>query len=207
MFASRLSVRSMATVAKGVKPPKQLFGIDGTYATALFTAASKSTSIEAANKSLGDLEALVKADPKLGEFFANPALSLGDRKLVVSTLKEKIPSLDASVTNFLTVLAENNRFAELGAITKQFSILNEAFNGVVEATVTSAVALDNKTLSKIQTAISKSKYVAAGQTLKITNQVNPEILGGLVVEVADRTADLSISSKVSRLNKALQEAI
>jgi F-type H+-transporting ATPase subunit O len=38
-------------------------------------------------------------------------------------------------------------------------------------------------------------------------QVDPSIMGGLVVEVGDRTIDLSISSKMAKLNKLLTDAL
>lgn len=38
-------------------------------------------------------------------------------------------------------------------------------------------------------------------------QVNPDVLGGLIVEIGDRTIDLSVSSKINRLNKALTDAV
>lgn len=47
-------------------------------------------------------------------------------------------------------------------------------------------------------------------TLRIlicSNQVDPELVGGLVVEIGDRTIDLSVSSKIAKLNKALTDAL
>lgn len=38
-------------------------------------------------------------------------------------------------------------------------------------------------------------------------QVNPEIRGGLVVEIGDRTIDLSVSSKIAKMNKLLQDSL
>jgi F-type H+-transporting ATPase subunit O len=43
--------------------------------------------------------------------------------------------------------------------------------------------------------------------LRWRNQVNPDLLGGLVVEIGDRTIDLSVSSKVAKMNKLLSDAI
>lgn len=40
-----------------------------------------------------------------------------------------------------------------------------------------------------------------------SSQVNPDIVGGLIVEIGDRTIDLSVSSKISKLNKALTDAL
>ena len=130
-------VRSMASATKAIKPPVQLFGVDGTYATALYRA------------------------------------SVEDSKSIYT----------------------------------KFGQLNDAEQGIVEATITSAKPLDSKILKRLQTAITKSSFVGDGKTLKVANEVNPEILGGLVVEVGDKTVDLSISLKVAKLNATLSEAL
>lgn len=41
----------------------------------------------------------------------------------------------------------------------------------------------------------------------MTVQVNPEIRGGLIVEIGDRTIDLSVSGKMARMNKLLQDSL
>lgn len=38
-------------------------------------------------------------------------------------------------------------------------------------------------------------------------QVNPDIRGGLIVEIGDRTIDLSVSAKMAKMNKLLQETL
>jgi len=54
--------------------------------------------------------------------------------------------------------------------------------------------------------VSKSEY-SQGKKLKTVTKVNPDILGGLVVEIGERTIDLSVSSKIARLNKLLTETV
>ncbi len=66
--------------------------------------------------------------------------------------------------------------------------------------------LDDKLLRRLETALSKSEY-SQGKKLKIVTKVNPDILGGLVVEIGERTIDLSVSSKISRLNKLLSDTV
>lgn len=41
----------------------------------------------------------------------------------------------------------------------------------------------------------------------MTNEVNPDIVGGLVVEIGDRTIDLSVSSKIAKMNKLLNDTL
>jgi F-type H+-transporting ATPase subunit O len=66
--------------------------------------------------------------------------------------------------------------------------------------------LDDKTLRRLETAIGKSEY-SQGKKLKVTSKVNPDILGGLIVEIGERTMDLSVSSKINRLNKMLTDTV
>ena len=67
--------------------------------------------------------------------------------------------------------------------------------------------LDSKTLNRLENAVSKSQYVGQGKKLKVTNEVNPDIVGGLVVEIGDRTIDLSVSSKIAKMNKLLNDTL
>lgn len=196
----------MASAVKQTKPPIQLFGLDGTYASALYTASAKSSSIDLASTSLKNLAALLEKDPKTAEILASPALSQGERLSVVDILTKQV-KLDAPVSNLLKVLAEHNRLALFSDVNKQFGLLTDAYHGIVEATVTSVAPLDSKIIKRLSSAISASKYVGQGKSLKVKNVVNPDIQGGLVVEVADRTVDLSISNKINKLNKVLTETI
>ncbi|SJM87873.1 probable ATP synthase subunit 5, mitochondrial [Zygosaccharomyces bailii] len=201
----RIFTRSLATASKGVKPPVQLFGLDGTYATALFTAASKNTSIQSASSSLSGLSKLIESDPKLKEIVTNPSLPSQDRTVIVDTLCTE--KLDGTVANLLKVLAENNRLDILPKISTQFTVLTDAYNGLVKATVISAQPLDSKSFKRIEKAVAQSCLVGSSKTLKLVNDVRPEIQGGLIVELGDKTVDLSVAAKLQKLNKALEEYI
>ncbi|AQZ15917.1 ATP5 (YDR298C) [Zygosaccharomyces parabailii] len=201
----RIFTRSLATASKGVKPPVQLFGLDGTYATALFTAASKNTSIQSASSSLSGLSKLIESDPKLKEIVTNPSLPSQDRTVIVDTLCTE--KLDGTVANLLKVLAENNRLDILPKISTQFTVLTDAYNGLVKATVISAQPLDSKSFKRIEKAVAQSSLVGSSKTLKLVNDVRPEIQGGLIVELGDKTVDLSVAAKLQKLNKALEEYI
>jgi len=54
--------------------------------------------------------------------------------------------------------------------------------------------------------VSKSEY-SQGKKLKVTTKVNPEIMGGLIVEIGERTIDYSVASKISRMNKMLTDSV
>ncbi|KAI9826169.1 MAG: ATP synthase F0 subcomplex subunit OSCP atp5 [Sarea resinae] len=200
---------SAAATAQSTKPPVALFGVDGTYASALYTAAAKTSTLDSAASAMAALNAVFKSDPKLPLILSAPTLSPADKAQIVTELQKQIGGADkeGTVKNFLDTLAENNRLSILEGVAQKFEILMGAARGEVELRVTSATPLDSKILSRLESSISKSAYVGQGQKLKVVPNVNPDIRGGLIVEIGDRTIDLSVSSKMARLNKLLTDTL
>jgi F-type H+-transporting ATPase subunit O len=66
--------------------------------------------------------------------------------------------------------------------------------------------VDDKMIKRIEAAIAKSEY-SQGKKLKVVTKVNPDILGGLIVEVGERSIDFSVSNKILKMNKMLQDAV
>ncbi|KAF1358993.1 OSCP-domain-containing protein [Lizonia empirigonia] len=207
-FAATRGYAAAAPSSAANKPPVALFGVDGTYASALYTAAAKTSTLDNTAKSLEQLSAVFKKDAKLAEILRAPTLSVSDKQQIVQELQKHIgQDKDGIVKNFLDTLAQNNRLGVLEGVVNNFSVLMGAHRGEIELVVTSAAPLDNKTLSRLEAAVSKSQYVAQGQKLKVVSKVNPEIRGGLVVEIGDRTIDLSVSSKMAKMNKLLKDTL
>ncbi|KAK7753858.1 ATP synthase F0 subcomplex subunit OSCP atp5 [Diatrype stigma] len=198
---------SAAAANQDVKPPVAVYGIDGTYATALYTAAVKSSALEPTARALSALGDLYSKDAKLATILATPTLTDADKSAVVAELQKQIGgAANETVKSFLATLAENNRLGILKGVAEKFHEIISASRGEVELVVTSAQQLDNKTLNRLESAIAKSQY-SQGKKLKVRNEVNPDILGGLVVEIGDRTIDLSVSSKIAKLNKLLTDTL
>lgn len=78
------SLSTSSAAAQLVKPPVQVFGLEGRYATALYSAASKAKSLDTVEKELFQFQQSIKADAKLKEFIINPTLK---RSLKVDALK------------------------------------------------------------------------------------------------------------------------
>lgn len=83
-----------SAAAQLVKPPVQVFGLEGRYASALYSAASKSKSLDAVEKELSQFQKSIKSDPKVKEFIINPTLK---RNLKVDALKQV--AVKVSMTN------------------------------------------------------------------------------------------------------------
>ncbi|KAA8650753.1 F1F0 ATP synthase subunit 5 [Aspergillus tanneri] len=199
-------LRAYATSAQDVKPPVSLFGVDGTYATALYTASAKSAALEQTSKALANLGATLKADRKLPGIISSPTLSISDKSQIVQELQKISGDKGDVVKNFLQTLAENNRLGLLEGICEKFETLMGAHRGEIELNITSAQELDNKAIARVERAVAKS-VLSQGKKLKVITKVNPDIIGGLVVEIGDRTIDVSVSSRIAKLNKALTDAL
>ncbi|CAJ2511834.1 Uu.00g074590.m01.CDS01 [Anthostomella pinea] len=198
-----------AAATQDVKPPVAVYGLDGTYATALYTAAVKTSSLDPTAKALSSLGELCHRDAKLNSILNTPTLTDGDKSAIIAELQKSMGASGSNETikNFLDTLAENNRLGLLNNVCEKFGELMSASRGELEMVVTSAQQLDNKTLSRLESAVSKSPMVGQGKKLKVTNTVNPDIVGGLVVEIGDRTIDLSVSSKIAKMNKLLNDTL
>ncbi|RXK38540.1 ATP synthase F1, delta subunit [Tremella mesenterica] len=194
--------RGYATAASTVKAPIQLNSLTGTYATSTYLAAIRKSTQEL-EKLAKDIEAFEKklaSDAKVAAFMENPTLSASDRAKVLPTL---VPSGSSPILlNLLGVLSENGRLTSATKVFQDFQSLMSAYRGELEVVVTSAEPLDSKTMSRLDKAL-KDTQAAKGKILKITNKVQPSVLGGLLVDFGDKTIDLSASSKVTRFNAAL----
>jgi len=199
-MACRISVIARTFSASSVqqqlvKPPIQVFGVEGRYATALYSAATKQKQLDAVEKELVQFKNTLKTDRKLREFIDNPTLN---RQLKVEGLKQvatKFP-LSSQSSNLLVLLAENGRLKNLDGIISVFETLMAAHRGEVPCEVITAKPLDDALRTELETAL--KSFLKQGEKLLLTAKVDPAIIGGMVVSIGDKYVDMSIASKVKK---------
>lgn len=113
-----------------VKPPVQLFGIEGRYATALYSAASKQKNLDSVEKDLVKLQSSIKTDEKLRIFIENPTIKRTVKSNALKAIGDKI-SLKPESTNLLRLLAENGRLQKLDSVINAFKTIMSAHRGEV----------------------------------------------------------------------------
>ncbi|KAG0139743.1 hypothetical protein CROQUDRAFT_666058 [Cronartium quercuum f. sp. fusiforme G11] len=206
------STRTYATAAsKPIQAPIQLQGLSGKYASALFTAALKKDEkiLSTIEKDVTSFQKVLsgKDGSSIKEFLQNPTLQAADRKKGLSEMFGKFTSPPNELTkNLLSVLAENGRLYETEKVIDDFLSLMSAHRGEITITITSAQPLDSSLQTRLESTLKKSA-TAQGKTVKIKNNVNAGVLGGLIVDFGDKTIDLSVSSRVNKLNALLTESI
>ncbi|KAG6897396.1 hypothetical protein C0992_001902 [Termitomyces sp. T32_za158] len=179
------------------------------YSNAVYGAAIKQ-SPQALNKLHADLALVantISTQPEVSAFLSNPTLSASERASALAKFFAKLdsaaPKKDAisdTTKNLLSVLSENGRLGETQGVIEGFNELVAQYRGELDVIVTSATPLAKDILSRLETALKASQ---AGQKAK-TLKVNPSVLGGIIVDFGDKTIDLSVQSRVTKLNNALQ---
>lgn len=112
------------------------------------------------------------------------------------------------ITNFFKVVAENGRLGCTLKIIDGFEEIMKAHRGEITVKITSAVPLGDAQVEALKQTV-KSKLIGGSSSTapKVLVLVDPKIIGGLVIEVGDKTVDLSVSTRLAGINKALEETI
>jgi len=175
----------------------------GRYASALFELASEAgTKAGGVSAVEGDLETLAEAlreSAELRALIRNPQVSREALGRVLSGLGENL-ELSALTRNFLGVLAQNRRVAELPATIRAFHSIAAAQRGEVTAQVASAHPLSDEQLATLEHKLRARE----GRAVKLKTRVEPELLGGLVVTIGSQRIDSSIRSRLNSLAQAMK---
>jgi len=202
VLSRRFSVSSARSAV--VKAPIQIFGIEGRYATAIYSAASKEKQLESVEKDLKELSALIKKNGPFADFLLNPSLKRTEKKNLLTTT---LAGTKASklTSNLLGLLAENGRLNKFEGITAAFSTIMSAHRGEVICQVTTAKPIDAAMKTELETAL--KTFLKAGQVIQMKTVVDPAILGGMIVAIGDKFVDMSTSSKIKKYTEIIQTAI
>ncbi|XP_037041454.1 ATP synthase subunit O, mitochondrial [Bradysia coprophila] len=189
------TLSSAAPAGKPVKPPIQLFGLEGRYATALYSAATKLKQIEKVESELSHLQAEMRKNVNLREAMTSPIIN---RKVLANSLKDASAKINYSsaTSNLLSLLAENGRMKKLDGVIAAFKTIMAAHRGEVVCEVTTAKPLEAGQKKSLEDAL--KKFIKSNETILLTSKVDPSIIGGMVVSIADKYVDMSIATKVKK---------
>ncbi|XP_041800617.1 ATP synthase subunit O, mitochondrial [Chelmon rostratus] len=198
----QLSTSVVRPAAKLIKPPIQVYGVEGRYATALFSAASKQNKLDQMEQELGKVSAMIK-DPKLSSIVMNPHVkrSIKQKTFGDALAKAKVSPM---TSNLINVLAENGRLTLTGDVIAAFGKMMSAHRGEVICSVITAQPLDAANLAELKLAL--NGFLQKGETIKLETKSDPSILGGMIVSIGDKYVDMSTKTKIQKLTKLIKEA-
>lgn len=203
-----VSARAFSTSAAAkdglVRPSVQLFGLEGRYAHALYSAASKSKTLTAVEKEVAVIKAKMASDAVFAEFLASPVLSRADKTTNIEKILSTWKMSDTTV-NFFGAMAENNRLGDSAGIINAFDTLMASHRNEVTCTVISAAPLSKADLNSLTKSL--KGFAAEGQSVNVGVKVDKSILGGLIVEIGDKYVDMSVKSKVQKMVRSLAQPV
>lgn len=174
-------------------------GLAGRYATALFELARDEKQLEAVGASLASLKQALADSEEFRTLTTSPLVSR-DEAAKAATAVAGAMKLDPLTGKFLGVLAQNRRLDQLGAAIRAFDLLAAAHRGETTAKVTSAHPLSDDQVA----ALKSNLKTRLGRNVAVDLNVDPAILGGIVVKVGSQMIDGSIRTKLNTLAQAMK---
>lgn len=176
-------------------------GVSGRYATALFELARDEKVVDAVKADLDKFSALLKDSPDLLRLVRSPVFGADVQGKALGAVLDKAGITGISA-NFLKLLAANRRLFAVADVIRAYLALVAKFKGEATADVTVAENLSDKNLDALKTALKS----VTGKDVTLNINVDPAIIGGLVVKLGSRMVDSSIRTKLNSIKHAMKEA-
>lgn len=169
------------------------------YARALFEAAREQNRLEPVSADFAALAGALDEVTELLAFLRNPEV---EHAAKAEVLDQIAAGADELVRNFLSLVSEKGRAGELGEMYEEFDALLARAQNRLAVELTTAHELSDKEAQSIVVAIEK----ASGRTVEATRNVDPDLIGGIVLKVGSFLADGSIRGRLERLRRELATA-
>jgi F-type H+-transporting ATPase subunit delta len=175
--------------------------VSGRYATALFELARDEKSIDAVKADLDRFAAMLAESDDLKRLVRSPVFAAGAQAKALGAVLEKA-EISGIAANFLKVLTANRRLFAVSDVIRAFNALVAKFKGEATADVTVAEALSEKNLDALKVALKS----VTGKDVSLNVNVDPSIIGGLVLKLGSRMVDSSLRTKLNSIKHAMKEA-
>ena len=170
------------------------------YARSLFEVAMEHDVLDRVHDELGQFAEALSDDRTLQVFLFSPYFSSNEKR---EGVRKIVSEADERFVNFLELVAERHRMPALFRIKRQFDALWADEHKLLPVTVTSAIELDQGLVEEIGQRIQEQ----TGRTVELSSNVDPDVLGGLMVRVGNMVLDDTVRNKLERLRKQVARAI
>jgi F-type H+-transporting ATPase subunit delta len=179
----------------------QTSGPAARYAQALYSLADDRHALDDVVSQMDNLGRLIDGSADFRRLLASPLIDLAQGRAAAFAILDS-HGFGPTIHNFVGVVADNRRLALLRSIVAAFAALVAQKRGVITATVTTAHPITDVQEQQLRARLIESGY---GQ-VQINRQVDPTLLGGLVLRIGARLYDTSLKSRLQRLQYAMKGA-
>jgi F-type H+-transporting ATPase subunit delta len=164
------------------------------YARSLFEVAQEQGKLDDVRDQLGEFADALDSNQEMQVFFFSPYFSTPEKE---EGLDKVVTGAEPILKNFIKLLIEKHRMPAVFRVRRTFDELWQRENKLLPVEVTSAIELDKKTVKQIGDRIGEE----TGQKIELSERVDPDILGGLVIRVGNSIIDASIRARLDSLRK------
>jgi F-type H+-transporting ATPase subunit delta len=169
------------------------------YARSLFEVAKEHGKLDEIHDQLNEFVDALDGNRDLQVFLFSPYFSTVEKK---EGLGKVLDGADPQFENFLELLVEKHRMPVLFRVRRQFEEYWQDEHRLLPVQITSAVKLDEETVAHIKERIAEQ----TDRTIELTTEVDPDILGGIVLRVGNSILDASIRNRLETLRRRVSRA-
>jgi F-type H+-transporting ATPase subunit delta len=164
-------------------------------------AASSHLDAAAAQQQLSDFNETFAGSMELREVLMNPSIATEQKLKVLDAIAARI-GMFPQVRNFLAVVMDHQRLAELGEILSEYHAVADEQISLTEAEITSAHPLNEQDRAELEAQVAR----LAGGRVRATYHQDATLLGGAVVRIGSTVYDGSIRAQLEQLKQKLVNA-
>jgi F-type H+-transporting ATPase subunit delta len=169
------------------------------YAEALLEAAKEKGRVDRVREEFAWFTGAFEESDELADLLRNPQIDRGAKQ---AALQAVLAEADEIFRNFVRLVAEKNRIGELAEIHEEWERLLAAEERVLAVELTTAVKLSDEEAAEIVRKIE----TAAGRRIEATRHVDPDLIGGLVLQAGSLRVDGSVRGRLDGLREELLAA-
>jgi F-type H+-transporting ATPase subunit delta len=169
------------------------------YARALFEVASEQDTLDRVHDELGAFADAMGESRELMSFLFSPYFSVTEKK---EGLERAVTGASPAFANFLQALIERHRMPAIFRIRTEFNALWDEARKLLPVQIISAIALDESEVRSLGERIGRQ----VDRQVQVSAEVDPDILGGVVLRVGNVILDASIRNRLEQLRKQVAQA-
>ncbi|QUH24957.1 F0F1 ATP synthase subunit delta [Serpentinicella alkaliphila] len=171
------------------------------YAQALFEVAYEENKHKEIEEELLALINIFETNPSFFELLKTPLITVEEKKQV---LTEVIGGrVSTELFNFLNILLDKGREGFIFHISRHFKLLSDKVENITEAIAITAIPMNQDDLTRLEQKLS----VVSKKKVKLVNEVDSSVIGGILIKIGDKVIDGSIRNRLWNIKQQLTEMI
>ena len=166
------------------------------YAKAILELANQNGTTDKVNSDMTLMQDAWKQSKDLQVFLTNPVIK---QEMKRNALLEVFPQAQKETNALFELLYQNKRFDILYAITQKFQELLLVQNGIVKATVTTAIPMTAELEKQV---LEKAKQMTSHQVV-LDHKVDESIIGGFILRVGDQQLNASVANRLQEIKREI----